>query len=69
MELKTYRSSIGVTLDQAAAAIGDTTAATLSRVENRKVSPSADLMRRIAEWSGGKVTPNDLIGISGEAVA
>ncbi len=67
--LKAYRQSIGATLDEAAAGIGMTSAATLSRIENGKGNPSADLMRRIAEWSGGTITPNDLVLPQSEAAA
>jgi transcriptional regulator with XRE-family HTH domain len=61
--LRSFRTRQAITLEAAATQIG-VSSATLSRIENAKQLPSSDLLRRIAEWSKGEVTPNDILGIS-----
>lgn len=58
--LRTFRLSRGMTLD-ALADVSGTTAATLSRIENRQVRPSLDLIERITAATGGAVTANDFV--------
>lgn len=59
MELRTFREKRGASLDDAAKQIG-VTVGYLSLVERGLKLPSAPVMRRIQEWSGKRVRPNDL---------
>jgi transcriptional regulator with XRE-family HTH domain len=59
---KAFRKSKALSVEKAAEELG-VSKATVSRLENGKQGVSADLMRRISEWTGGQVTPNDLVGI------
>lgn len=59
--LRKYRRERAMSLSDMAALVG-VSIATLSRVESGQ-NASADLMRRIAEATGGAVTPNDMLGV------
>ena len=37
---------------------------TITRISKGEAQPSADLLRRIYEHTGGAVSPNDLLGIA-----
>jgi transcriptional regulator with XRE-family HTH domain len=57
-----YRQTRELTVERAAEELG-VSKATVSRIENGKQELSADLIRRIHDWSGGAVTANHLLGI------
>lgn len=58
--LKEYRRRRRVTLDVAALALG-VTKSNLSRIENGHQGLSDGLKHKILIWTGGSVTPNDLV--------
>jgi DNA-binding XRE family transcriptional regulator len=60
--LRAYRLKLDppVNLGEAAKALG-VSKATLSRIETWEQDPQPELMRRIAQWSGDTITPNDLL--------
>jgi transcriptional regulator with XRE-family HTH domain len=66
--VRALRRQRGLTLEQAAAEI-KTSKGNLSRIETGAHGASDDLKRRIYEWSGGTITPNDLVNLhpAGEA--
>lgn len=63
MKLKTYRKQQGLSRAKVAEALG-VTGVTVWRWETGRMFPSAPVMKRIAKWSGGQVTPNDFVGVS-----
>lgn len=58
MNIEAWRRHKGLTLEQAAAKFG-CSAATVSRLERAKQSPSVNLIRRISLATDGQVQPND----------
>jgi transcriptional regulator with XRE-family HTH domain len=67
MTLDDYLSKNGISTNKAAIALGKD-ASLLSRYRNRKVTPSPPMIAKIVEWSGGNITPRDLLAET-EAVA
>lgn len=58
MDLETYRIKKRKSRFQVAQEVGvDTT--TIWRIEKRKQVPRPELIKRFADWSGGKVTAKD----------
>lgn len=41
----------------------------IGRYRARKITPSPEVIADIVEWSGGKVTPRELLALSSEAAA
>jgi len=64
--LSAFRAKHSKSVEEAAEAL-KISRLTIWRIENRRQDCSADLMRRINEWTGGAVTPNDLLGITSVA--
>jgi len=62
MQLNTFLMKNNLTMATFASRVG-TTAATISRVVDRSVTPRRALVERIYEETGGQVTPNDLAGL------
>jgi len=62
MQLNDFLTKNNLTMAMFASRVG-TTAATISRVVDRSVTPRRSLVRRIYEETGGQVTPNDLAGL------
>ncbi|WP_093805071.1 helix-turn-helix transcriptional regulator [Stappia sp. ES.058] len=58
--LKTYRTKSGLTLETLAS-LSNSTAATLSRIEARKQSPSLMLVQRLVLATGGCLSANDFV--------
>lgn len=68
MQLSTYLSENAISDHSFAALIG-VDRSSVHRIRNRKQTPSADLMRVIAEKTSGAVTPNDFFGVAVQAAA
>lgn len=66
--LRAFRRVRGLTLEAAARDL-NTTKGNLSRIETGVHGASDALKRRIAEWSEGQITPNDLVGFEASALA
>ncbi len=58
--LKEYRRRRRITLDVAAVALG-VSKSNLSRIENGHQGLSDPLKHKVMMWTGGTVTPNDLV--------
>jgi len=58
--VRLLRRERGLTLERAAEQLG-VSKGNLSRIEGGVHGASDDLKRRIAEWSDGQITPNDLV--------
>lgn len=63
MDLATYQRETGETEAQLAERLG-IAQATVNHLKRRTGRPSADLMKRIHDATDGKVTPNDLLGVT-----
>jgi transcriptional regulator with XRE-family HTH domain len=61
MDLKTYRTQMGWTLDEAAAFASFSDGSTWARYERGERYPRPDAMEKIARLTGGKVTPDDML--------
>lgn len=66
--IRALRAKRGLSLADAAREIG-TTKGNLGRIERGIHGASDPLKRRIAEWSGNAITPNDLVMFAPEAQA
>lgn len=69
MRLRDYRKIKGLTLNQVAESIGVKSRMTISRYEREPSDPNfrmpdRDVMKRIAAWSAGAVTPNDFYDVA-----
>lgn len=60
--LRAYRKARKLTIDDVVAAT-KLSKATISRIEKRKQEPSADSLRRLCNFTGGLLTPNDFFGV------
>ena len=63
MKLKTYRKQLGLSREKVAAALG-VTGVTVWRWETGRMVPSPPVLKKIAKWSAGAVTPNDFMGVT-----
>lgn len=61
MELKTYRTNMGWTLEEAAAFASFSNGSTWARYERGERYPAPAAMETIMRLSGGKVTPEDML--------
>jgi transcriptional regulator with XRE-family HTH domain len=61
--LRAYRKLHGIALGDLASRLG-IHKSVLSRLERYGHNASADLLRRIADVTGGEVTPNDVLGVN-----
>ena len=60
MTLDDYLRKNGMTTNKAAIALSKD-ASLLSRYRRRLVTPSPPMIAKIVEWSGGNITPRDLL--------
>ena len=58
--IRLLRMERNLTLDEAAKQLG-TSKGNLSRIETGIHGASDSLKRRVADWSNGEITPNDLV--------
>lgn len=65
MRLIEFRYFLKLSQAEVGQALG-ITQAMVSKIELDMVYPSQDVAQRIADWSGGMVTPNDQIKVPGE---
>lgn len=68
MTLNDYLLKNQISTNKAAIALGKD-ASLLSRYRRRKVTPSPPMIAKIVEWSGGNITPRDLLAEVQSAVA
>lgn len=66
--IRALRRERSLTLDEAARQLG-ISKGNLSRIETGAHGASDPLKRRIAEWSGGSITPSDLVAFVPETEA
>lgn len=60
--VRAYRKRLGKSLDDVAGEL-KISKSQLSRIETGAQIPQADVIERIALWSGRKIMPNDLIPV------
>lgn len=66
--VRKLRHERNLTLEEAALQLG-TSKGNLSRIETGAHGAGPELIRRIQDWSGGKVTPNDMFAFDPGAQA
>ena len=59
--LRAYRDRVGLSLDEFARLVGDTTRQSLFRIEKGQQAPSLDLIHRITKATNGEVTADELV--------
>lgn len=60
MRLKQYREKLNVSREDLAKKL-NVSSVTVWRWETGQAYPRASELKKIADWSGGKVTPNDMM--------
>ena len=68
MKLSVYLTTKEITVADFAAAVGDVSASGVRKWVYEERVPRPDQLRRIAEITGGEVTPNDFILVDGEMI-